>query len=410
MRLLLLICLLSLSAIAVTREAAADCRDQVEALFASFTVVDGYRGLRSRDVGTFTRDTGVNITAVTSPAFDQGRQLELLDRFTRAQGARVIISRDDLDAAERDGDVGVIFYLQKPNPHGPSARSADLVERWAYLGYRIMQLFYDDEDNQRLSFNPYIKLTRNRLVGNVIKIGTYELTLTGRATVEALIDQGILVDVSHIPEEASIQIAEIAKRRGVPITANHALTASVHPIRRNKSDREIYAIAGTGGVIGLTPIGFMAGRKANGPGLHSNVFVDHLRHVLELDCRNATGDRLDMSRHVGVAGDTGADGWERSTPFYFNERFNHERRWPLFAEHLCQMADASLYRRMQIDPSETLRPGIASRTGFPAGTPLLPPGKITDQLQEAAQTTARRNEFFKRLFGGNFMRVYRQVF
>jgi membrane dipeptidase len=78
------------------------------------------------------------------------------------------------------------------------------------------------------------------------------LSELGRAAVEAMIDHGILVDVSHMRQDAIDETFELFEKRGsaMPVIASHG-GCRFGKQTYNLTDDTIKAIAARGGVIGL---------------------------------------------------------------------------------------------------------------------------------------------------------------
>ncbi len=74
------------------------------------------------------------------------------------------------------------------------------------------------------------------------------LTPLGRDVVRGMEERGILVDVSHMSDQAFADTAAIATR---PFIASHSSCRALCDISRNLTDEQIRLIAGRGGVIGV---------------------------------------------------------------------------------------------------------------------------------------------------------------
>ncbi len=93
------------------------------------------------------------------------------------------------------------------------------------------------------------------------------LSSLGKEMAEALMQGGIIVDVSHLNKQSLLDVCEIGKRINKPVIASHsntlqvfsqggdqaALKATNRFAVRCLDDEEIKAIISTGGYIGLTP-------------------------------------------------------------------------------------------------------------------------------------------------------------
>lgn len=97
-------------------------------------------------------------------------------------------------------------------------------------------------------------LTYNRM--NVIGVGCTErvdagLSMFGIQVVEHCNALGMLIDVSHC---GCLTTLDACKHSRAPVNANHTAARALSSHARAKSDAELIAIAGTGGVIGVVAL------------------------------------------------------------------------------------------------------------------------------------------------------------
>jgi membrane dipeptidase len=84
---------------------------------------------------------------------------------------------------------------------------------------------------------------------------------------------GILVDVSHCGPMTTLDACRNA--RG-PVNANHTCARSVYDVARAKSDEELKAIAGTGGIVGVLTVPFFVSLTKR-PTI--DTVLDHIDHI-----------------------------------------------------------------------------------------------------------------------------------
>jgi len=91
---------------------------------------------------------------------------------------------------------------------------------------------------------------------------------------------GMIVDVSHISDQAFWDIMEIAEK---PVIASHSNSRAVWGHSRNLTDDMFRAICQTGGVAGLNQYAAFIGENAD-----IDAACDHVLHFIELDpeCRH----------------------------------------------------------------------------------------------------------------------------
>lgn len=107
----------------------------------------------------------------------------------------------------------------------------------------------------------------------------------GREAVERMNELGIIVDVSHLSEGGFNDVADISSK---PFVASHSCARALCGHSRNLTDRQLRAVADSGGVIGIN---FMTGflRPVNSDRIsdYHTTYEDILRHLQHM--RNVAG-------------------------------------------------------------------------------------------------------------------------
>ncbi|HET7410984.1 MAG TPA: membrane dipeptidase, partial [Paracoccaceae bacterium] len=104
------------------------------------------------------------------------------------------------------------------------------------------------------------------------------LTDAGRALVREAERLGIMVDLSHLTEAGFWDVAKIATK---PLIATHSNAHAVCPSARNLTDRQLSAIAESGGVVGLNfHVGFLRPDCREDGDTAVTVMLRHLDHLL----------------------------------------------------------------------------------------------------------------------------------
>ena len=164
-------------------------------------------------------------------------------------------SGDDVRKNLEDGVISAIFTLE--GTAGIGFDPAKL-EKLHHLGFRISSLGWNEN-------NP---LTGSQETGG-------GLTKRGREYVKECQRLGILVDVSHISDEAFWQIMDMTEK---PVIATHSNSRKVCPVGRNLTDEMFRAICNTDGVAGFNLYAGFIGERAT-----LDDACDHIFHFLELD-------------------------------------------------------------------------------------------------------------------------------
>jgi len=105
------------------------------------------------------------------------------------------------------------------------------------------------------------------------------LSRSGRELVESLDEARVFVDLAHIHERGFWDAAEVHDP-SLPLIATHAGVDGVRPHWRNLSDKQIKAIADSGGVVGIIfSTAFLS--RSGGP-RDGRMIVEHMEHVLNV--------------------------------------------------------------------------------------------------------------------------------
>ena len=175
-------------------------------------------------------------------------------------------SGDDVRRNREEGVISAIFTLE--GPAGIGFEPAKLQKLYD-LGFRISTLGWNE---------------KNSLTGSHVTGGG--LTKRGREYVKKCQRLGILVDVSHISDEAFWQIMDMTER---PIIASHSNSRMVRDVSRNLTDEMFRAICNTGGVAGFNLCADFVGKNPT-----VDTACDHIFHLLELD---------PAGTHIAIGGD-----------------------------------------------------------------------------------------------------------
>ena len=174
-------------------------------------------------------------------------------------------SAKEIEENRKNGKMSAILTIEGPAGFGfdPS-----LLEDLYKIGFRITTLGWNEQ---------------NILCGSHKTGGC--LTELGREYVFEAQRLGMLIDVSHISDEAFWDIMNITTG---PVIATHSNSRAVHNVSRNLTDDMFKAICQTGGVAGLNLYAWFLGENAT-----LNTACDHILHWLELG----------GEKHVALGGD-----------------------------------------------------------------------------------------------------------
>lgn len=134
----------------------------------------------------------------------------------------------------------------------------ELLEDLFLIGFRMVSLTWNEQ---------------NPLAGSHQTGGG--LTDLGREFVSEAQRLGMIVDVSHLSDEAFFDIMDMTT---APIIASHSNSRAVHNVSRNVTDDMFRQICRSGGVVGVNQYANFVAEK---PNLDS--ICDHVIHFLEMD-------------------------------------------------------------------------------------------------------------------------------
>ena len=207
----------------------------------------------------------------------------------------------DVEENQKNGFMAAIFTIE--GPAGFNFDPARLEELYQ-MGFRITSLGWNE---------------KNILTGSNVTGGG--LTDMGREYIKEAQRLGMIIDVSHISDEAFWDIMDITQ---APVIATHSNSRAVCNHSRNLTDDMFRAICNTGGVAGFNQYDAFVGDK---PDLQTA--CSHFLHFMELD---------PDAKHIALGGDLdGCDGMSAG--------FDGVQSYPALADHLltCGLSESNLY-------------------------------------------------------------------
>jgi membrane dipeptidase len=228
-----------------------DTHDDIPPNFATAEVDPGVRGDRQVDIPKMqeggldvaffvvymgqTERTPENYEAAKAGALGK---FEAIHRMTKMYPDKIefAYSPDDVERIHAEGKLVACIGIENGYVIG---KDLDLLKRYHELGARYITLAHGGHNDIADSSTP-----RERLGdGESEHDGVSEF---GEAVIEEMNRLGILVDVSHISKQASIDAARLSR---APIIASHSATTSLADHPRNMDDEQLLALKENGGVI-----------------------------------------------------------------------------------------------------------------------------------------------------------------
>lgn len=218
---------------------------------------------RMVDGGVSSQIFAIYVEPEYLPGAGARQALRLVDVFHR----EIEENSDSLVFATRAGDVGrardegkIAAFLSIEGGEALDG-SIELLRIFHKLGVRLMTLTWS---------------RRNELGDGAYEGGTHGgLTRFGVDVVREMDRLGMVVDVSHLSEATFWHVMEVSTN---PVIASHSNAKALCGHSRNLSDEQAKAIAGSGGVIGVTFVGpFLGAGRQSVQGV-----ADHIDHFAGL--------------------------------------------------------------------------------------------------------------------------------
>lgn len=301
---------------------------------------------------TVVRDTVFPVGNVANPWGDyQEAMADKLDIIS-ANPDRLLLVRSaaDILKAKREKKFAVVMGTQDSVMVGPELD-------------RLAQMKKDGVLSVQLTYN-----NRNLAGDGGLEPANAGLSKLGRATIERIEAEKILLDLSHGGQRTMAEAAAHAKR---PLVISHTAARALHDHPRNTDDATIKAVADKSGVVGVY---FMPFLTADGKPKAADL-IAHVEHVA----------RIAGEDHVGIGTDNGV---------------------------LPITLDPETRRRLDEWQAQRIKLGIASPGEAVGVYTLVADYNSVDRYERFASDLAKRGwsqARLEKLFGGNFLRVYRDA-
>lgn len=336
-------------------------------LYDSEIVIDGLNVSNWESPDVFKSLRAGKVTAINATVATWENFSETLDNISawgprfRRYGETVTQIRNiaDIFEAKKNNKTGVILGFQNSSPIENRLERLELFQR---LGVRIIQITYHE--------------------ANLLGSGCYErydygLTYFGVDAVREMNRLGILIDLSHVGIQTTMDTIELSEK---PVSVTHANLKSHLDRARNKVDDAMKLLAEKGGVIGATCINSMlsAGQEAT-----VQDYVDVIDDMVE---------KLGID-HVGIGTDYTQNQGEAFWRYISSQQGTS---FPLKA--ISKQADGqSVYPDMV---------NLAKQRYYPIG--LETPDKLP-LLTELFLAKGYKKDEISKLLGGNWLRLFKNV-
>ncbi len=177
--------------------------------------------------------------------------------FTQLPWLRCVTTATQIRQAKRDGVIALYANWQ---PYLPLPRDLKAIDAAYAKGLRSLMLTYNQMDNVGVGCTERIDAG----------LSNYGVSVVAHCN-----EIGMIVDVSHCGPATTL---DACRRSRKPVTANHTAAKGVYDHARGKSDDELKAISGTGGVIGVVAVPAFLTRVQQPTIQH---MLDHIDYIAE---------------------------------------------------------------------------------------------------------------------------------
>jgi membrane dipeptidase len=307
-----------------------------------------------------TVETGV--TAVRDTVFPVGngadnwgdyqKDIAAKQELVAANPDRLLLVRSaaDILKAKREKKFAVIVGTQDSCMVGPELD-------------RLAQMKKDGVTTVQLTYN-----NRNLAGDGALEPANAGLSKLGRATIERIEAEKLLLDLSHGGARTMAEAAAQAKR---PLVISHTGARALTDHVRNTADETIKTVADKGGVVGVY---FMPFLTTDGHPRGTDL-IAHIEHVASVAGED----------HVGIGTDNGV---------------------------LPMTLDTETKRKLDEWQRQRIAAGIASPGEAVGVYPMVADYNSVDRYRRLARDLEKRGWSqlqLEKLMGGNFLRVYREA-
>ena len=228
--------------------------------------------------------------AATARALSMLDAINAMGRTEAGLTARVVTSAAEIEAAHRDGVIGVMPCVENGHAMG---EDLGVLAQFQARGARYLTLTHNGHNALADSSNPRTDLGD----GPTLHGG---LSGLGRDAVRELNRLGMLVDVSHVSEQGALQAATLSRS---PVLATHSCIRALCDVPRNASDLLLDALRDSEGMVNITAVPSFVRPGGKADAVTVSDYCDHIEYVIR---RCGLG-------HVGISSDFdgggGFSGW-----------------------------------------------------------------------------------------------------
>ena len=202
-------------------------------------------------------------------------------------------SADDAERIHREGKLVAAIGIENGYVIG---QDLSLIQTYRDLGARYITLAHNGNNDIADSAQPREEFgDESGENGGISEFGEQVIVEMNRV--------GIIVDVSHVSKEASLEAMRLSR---APVIASHSSTHALAGHPRNMDDEQLLALKENGGVMQTVALRSFVKTAPEGEDAEASIsdFVDHIDYAIDL---------IGID-HVGISSDFdgggGVDGWD----------------------------------------------------------------------------------------------------
>lgn len=301
---------------------------------------------------TLLRDTVMPVGNLADPWGDYQKDVTSKQNILNANPDRLLLVRSGADIlkAKLEKKFAVVLGTQDTSMVGPEL---DRLAKMKKDGVMTVQLTYNN---------------RNLAGDGALEPANAGLSKLGRATIERIEAEKLLLDLSHGGAKTMAEAAAQARR---PLVISHTGARALTDHPRNVDDATIKAVADKGGVVGVY---FMPFLTADSHPKAADV-IAHVEHVAKIAGED----------HVGIGTDNGV---------------------------LPTTLDEATKAKLKTWQEQRIKSGIAAPGEAVGVYPLVEEYNSVDRYRRFVADLAKRgwsDARLEKLMGGNFLRVYKEA-
>ncbi len=271
---------------------------------------------------------------------------------------------EDIREVTAAGGIAAVLTVEGAD-YITESNGKQLLSQFADLGVRVMSLTWNDS-------NQLAEGLHSTYPDRYPSEPDMGLTDFGADIVREMNELGIVVDVSHLHENSFWDVMEVAD---APVIASHSSAAAIRDHPRNLTDRQLEALADSGGMVHITFVpSFLAAEPADAS---VEKVVDHIDHVVGLVGVEHVGLGSDFDGAPMPSDIPDASHMPRITEKLFERGYGEDEVRKILGENAMRVLSAAGSDRGRLCEL----PGVRVYPGFSVSTDAHSGGNLSASVQ-----------------------------